>query len=102
MLAILNVFPLSGSTVSSVLRTASLPGQLWTISDIETLAEPPARSLGDLWKKVQDSPIEMNTADLCGVLDHATQIISLDVRLNADPSIRLVIEDGVVVDYQFP
>lgn len=98
----LNEFPLSGSAVSAALRAAANPEQLWTMTDIETLAEPPATLLGELWRRVQEGPVSLRTDDLCETLGHAIQVISLDVRLDFDSSIRLAVEDGIVVECWLP
>jgi hypothetical protein len=98
----LNQFPLSGSAVSAALRASAGPGQLWTMADIETLAEPPATLLGELWRRVHEGPVSLKTSDLCETLEHAKQVISLDVRLDSDSSIRLVVEDGVAVECCLP
>ena len=102
MASVLNEFPLSGSVVSTALRSAADLEQLWTLTDIETLADPPATRLGELWQKVQEGPVSLRTRDLCEDLEYATQVISLDVRLDSDSSIRLVIEDGVAVECWLP
>lgn len=98
----LNEFPLSGPMVSAALRTATRPEQLWIMTDIETLAEPSATSLGDLWRRVHEGPVNLRTNDLCDILDHAKQVISLVIRLDSDSSIHLVVEDGVAVECCLP
>jgi hypothetical protein len=102
MSTMLNEFPLSGSTVAAALRAAANPVQLWTMTDIETLAEPPATVLGELWRRVHEGPVSIRTSDLCEMLEYAKQVISLDVRLDSDSSIRLMVEDGITVECGLP
>ncbi|MDP3871066.1 MAG: hypothetical protein Q8Q80_00235 [Methyloversatilis sp.] len=95
----LNAFPLAGSTVCAALHAVARPEQLWTLTDIETLADPPAEALGDLWQRVRRASVIVSTLELCGALEHATQVISLDLTLIANPQIRLVVEDGLAVEW---
>jgi len=100
MIVKLNEFPLSGLSLSTALRASAGPELQWIVNDIETLAVPPATSLGDLWRRVHEGsgPVRLNTTELCGVLLDAKQVISLDVQLVSDQSIRIVVEDGAVTE----
>lgn len=97
MNSLLNDFPLLGSSCSAALGAAAAAEETWLLTSIETLADPPADELGDLWRRVQVGPSTLRTDVLCAALNLASQVITLDVRLTANPSIQLLIEDGVTV-----
>jgi hypothetical protein len=98
MTASLDTFPISGATVGSVLGSFFSPDQLWLLTDIETLADGDAIALGDLWHLVRSGPVTLSTRELAETLNLAMQVVSLDVRLKTNPSIKLLIEDGVKVE----
>jgi hypothetical protein len=93
----LGTFPITGSNVSAVLGELYLPEQLWILADIETLSDADALVLGDLWRRVRVGPVTLSTRELCDALGLANQVVSLDMRLKADLSVELLIEDGVKV-----
>jgi hypothetical protein len=98
MNANLDTVPISGTTVSLVLSASFAPEQLWVLANIETLAGDDATALGDIWRQVRSGPVTLSTREITELLNLASQVISLDVRLEADPSIELLIEDGVKVE----
>ena len=98
----LNAFPLAGAVVCVALNAAARREQLWTLTDIETLADPPAMELGDLWKRVRKTPTIISTLELCEALAHAKQVVSLDLMLTANPQVRLIVEDGLAVVCDLP
>ena len=91
-------FPILGSTCSAVLSAAANPKQTWVLARIETLADLPAHELGDIWRRVQIGPLTLTTDALCAALNLASQVVTLDVQLTEDPSIELLIEDGVTIE----
>jgi hypothetical protein len=98
MNGVLDAFPIDGATVGSILGSSFDPEQVWLLVDIETLSDSETVVLGDLWRKVRAGPLRTTTRELCGALVSASQVVSLDLRLEADESIQLLIEDGVVVE----
>lgn len=97
MNANLDTFPIAGTTISSLLGASFAPDQLWVLADIETLAMDDAIALGDIWRRVRSGPVILSTREISELLNLASQVISLDMRLEADPQIELLIEDGVKV-----
>jgi hypothetical protein len=98
MNANLDTFPISGTTISSLLGASFAPEQLWVLADIETLAADDAIVLGDIWRKVRSGPVTLSTREITELLNLASQVISLDMRLEADPLIEILIEDGVKIE----
>ena len=94
----LDLFPICGSTVRSLLEKKFNPEQLWVMIDIETLSDTKALALGELWRRVQAGPIKLTTSELCNALELASQIISLDIHLDDNPSIEVHIDDGLMIN----
>lgn len=92
-----NEFPLRGESVAAAIVSTAEPHDVWLLSDIETLSDIPAASLGNLWQALREGPVKVRTADLCAALALASQVISLDIRLESEPSVSLLVEDGRVV-----
>jgi hypothetical protein len=94
----LNDFPITGSACSAMLKAATNSQQIWVVKSIETLAEFPALALGKFWRDVQAGPATITTGELCSVLDLASQVVTLDAWLEENPSVKILIEDGIVVE----
>jgi hypothetical protein len=94
----LNDFPITGNACSAMLRAATTSEQMWVVKSIETLAELPALALGNLWRDVQAGPATITSSELCSALALASQVVSLDAWLQENPSVKILIEDGVTVE----
>jgi hypothetical protein len=94
---ILNVRPISGLAVCSVLENLFVEEQTWIVHDMETLSPGSTLELGRIWSQVQRAPISISTSELCEALRKATQVVSLDLRLAEDEDRALVIEDGELI-----
>lgn len=93
----LNQFPIAGLTLSRLLASLFKPDQMWVLKNIETLSDGSNGVLGDLWRQTRTAFVPLSTLELCNALDSASQIVTLEIQLESDPSIELLIEDGIKV-----
>jgi hypothetical protein len=91
-------YPVYGTAVAALLRqSARSSNDIWVVRSIETLSDMPSLSLGNLWARVTEAPVEIETNALCSALDQAFQVVTLDVECKADPAKRLVVDDGEMI-----
>jgi hypothetical protein len=97
------IYPINGAAICALLARSISLDEICEISDIETLCSSDCTGLGVLHQSVvTGGSVRVTVAELVKALQNADQVVGLVIWPIMNPRMRLVIEDGELVENNLP